>query len=257
MIGRPMLEVAGTLHRRHHDRDGAVGLLAAVQQPQRLGDPPRILVVLNGYRLLVEVRLRVLGGVLAVGHRDGAEVAAGRAGQMHVPLRDHGHLRRRRRKPVRVRERIVSRRRIRLRANASHETGLHLAEPHAGPLVERPVRDDDVGHPGRHRHRGVLNGRARGATAIVDLGEELQLTDTRSACHGDLGVGVHREGGEPVDIGRAQSGVVEGVKHRLGRQPQLAATGVLREVGGPDADDGSLTRQHQAPPIVSVLVAMT
>ena len=34
--------------RRPHDR--TVGLLAAVQQPQRFGDPPRILVILNGDR---------------------------------------------------------------------------------------------------------------------------------------------------------------------------------------------------------------
>ena len=54
-----------------------------------------------------------------------------------------------------------------------------------------------------------------------------------------------------------QSGVVEGVAHRLGRQPQLAAAGVLREVGSADADNGRLARQHQASPIVSVLVAMT
>ncbi len=38
-----------------------------------------------------------------------------------------------------------------------------------------------------------------------------------------------------------QAGVVEGVAHGLGGQPQLAATGVLGEVGGTDADDGGST----------------
>ena len=43
-------------------------------------------------------------------------------------------------------------------------------------------------------------------------------------------------------------------------QPQLTAAGVLREVGGTDADDRRLTRQltrHQAPPMVNVTVAIT
>ena len=163
MIAGRCLRSRARSDRRHHDRDRAVGLLAAVQQPQRLGDPPRILVVLNRYRLLVEVRLRVLGGVLAVGHRDRTEVPAGRTGQVHVALGDHGDLRRRRRKPVRIREGIVRRRRIGLSASVSHEPRLHLTESHAGPLVERPVCHHDIGHPGRDGHRRLLDGRARGA----------------------------------------------------------------------------------------------
>ena len=77
---------------------------------------------------------------------------------------------------------------------------------------------------------------------------------------GDLGVGVHRERDHAVDVGRGQTRVVERVQHRLGREPQLAAAGVLGEVGGADPDDrrlaGQLTR-HQAPSIVSVAVAIT
>jgi len=72
-----MLEILGPLGRRDDQRDRTVGLLAAVQQPQRFGDPPRILVILNGDRLAVEVGLRVLGRMLAVGDRDRAEVATG------------------------------------------------------------------------------------------------------------------------------------------------------------------------------------
>jgi hypothetical protein len=89
---RAVLEVPGPLRRRHHQRDTAVGLLTAVQQPQRLSDPPRILVVLNGDRLLVEVGLRVVGGVLAVGDRNRTEVLTRRPGQLHVAFGDHLHL---------------------------------------------------------------------------------------------------------------------------------------------------------------------
>ena len=73
-----MLQILGSLDRGDHDGYGAVGLLAAVPQPQRLDDPPRILMVLNGYRFFVEARIGVLCGVLAVGHRYRAEVPAGR-----------------------------------------------------------------------------------------------------------------------------------------------------------------------------------
>ena len=59
-----------------------------------------------------------------------------------------------------------------------------------------------------------------------------------------------------VAVARA-AGIVEGVEHRLGRQTQLASTGVLRKVGGPNPDDRSLAGEHQASPIVSVAVAMT
>ena len=73
--------------------------------------------------------------------------------------------------------------------------------------------------------------------------------------HRDLGLGIHRERGQPVDVSRGEPGVIQGVLHRLGSQPQLAATGVLREVRRPDADDRRLARQHHASPVVSVPVA--
>ena len=242
--------------RRDDDRHGAVGLLAAVQQPQRLGDPPRVLVILNGDRLLVEVRLRVVRGVLAVGHRDRTEVAAGRAGQVHVALGDHRDLRGRCRQAVRVRERVVDTGRV----GIFHQPGLHLPEPHARALVESAVRHHAVRHSGGDRHRRLLHGRARRTAAVVDLREELQVPDSGRPRDCDLGVGVHRERDHAVDVRGRQARVVERIQHRLGRQPKLAAAGVLGEVGGADPDDrrlaGQLTR-HQAPPTVSVAVAMT
>ncbi len=214
----------------------AVGLLAAVQQPQRLGDPPRILVLLDGDRLLVEVRLRVVGGVLAVGHRDRAEVPAGRPRQVHVALGDHRDLRGRGRQPVRVRERVVHARRV----GVLHQPHLHLAEPLTRAFVESAVCHNAIRDAGGDRDGRLLDGRAGRAAAVVDLGEELQVADAGGPRDGDLGVGVHRERDHAVDVGRRQTRVVERVEHRLGGQPQLAAAGVLREVGGADADDRGL-----------------
>ena len=94
----------------------------------------------------------------------------------------------------------------------------------------------------------------------MDLGEELQLPDPGGARHGDLGVGVHRERDHAVHVGGGQARVVERVEHGLGGEPQLAATGVLREVGGADTDDRRLAGQtvgHASPPIVKVALAIT
>ena len=239
MIAGRCFEVLGPLGRGDDQRDAAVGLLAAVQQPQRFGDPPRGLVLLDGDRLPVEVRLRVVGGVLAVGDRHRAEVLARRAGQVHVALGDHRHLRRGRRQPVRVRERVVDAGRV----GVLHQPHLHLTEPHPRPLVERAVCHDAVRDAGGDGHGRLLHGRARRPAAVMDLGEELQIPDAGGARDGDLGVGVHRERRHAVHVGGRQARVVERVEHRLGGQPQLAAAGVLREVGGADADDRGLAGQ--------------
>ena len=129
-----------------------------------------------------------------------------------------------------------------------------------GAFVEGAVGDDAVRDAGGDGDRRLLHGRAGRAAAVVDLREELEVTDTGGARDGDLGVGVHRERDHAVDVGGRQARVVERVEHRLGGEPQLAAAGVLREVGGADADDRGLAGQlarHHASPIVSVALAMT
>ena len=57
----------------------------------------------------------------------------------------------------------------------------------------------------------MLDGRARGTAAVVGLGEELQLADTSGPRDGDLLIAVHRERGQPVDVGRREAGIVEAV----------------------------------------------
>ncbi len=53
----------------------------------------------------------------------------------------------------------------------------------------------------------------------------------------DLGVVVHGEGDQAVDVRRREPGVGERRAHRLGGQLQLAAAGVLGELGRTDARD--------------------
>ena len=65
----------------------------------------------------------------------------------------------------------------------------------------------------------------------------MQLGDAELARDRDLGVAVHGEGNQAVHVGRAQAGVVQRGPDRLDGQPQLAAAGVLGELGRADPDD--------------------
>jgi hypothetical protein len=175
---------------------------------------------------------------------------------VHVAAGDHGYLGGRGGQSVRVGVGVVDAGGVR----ALNQPKLHLAEAHAGAFVESPIRHNAIRDAGGHGHGGLLNGGAGRAAAVVDLGEEFQLTDTGGPCHGDLGVGVHGERDHAVDVAGGQAGVIEGVEDRLGGQAQLAAPGVLGEVGGADAGDRRLAGEaagHAAPPIVRVAVATT
>ena len=169
-----------------------------------------------------------------VGHRHPAEVLGGGPGDVQVALGEHGHPGGRGeqalgRVPGEVGVLGVGRRRAALDAGA---------EAVAGPFVEGPVADDDVGHPGGHGHGRLVDGGAGRPAAVVDAAEEGQLAHAEGAGHLDLGVGVGRESDHAVDVGGSQTGVIEGGGHRLGGQAQLAAARVLGEFGGPDTADG-------------------
>ena len=67
-----------------------VGFLAAVEQVQRLGDPARVLMVLERDRTLVEPSSRVVGGMLARHHCNSSEVLTRRTVLVHVAAGEHG-----------------------------------------------------------------------------------------------------------------------------------------------------------------------
>ena len=114
------------------------------------------------------------------------------------------------------------------------------AEAAPAALVERAVADDDVGHARGDGHRRLHDRAARRAAAVVDAGEVAQLADADVAGDLDLGVGVRGERDQPVDVGRLEPGVGDRGGDRLAGQLHLAASGVLGELGGADADDGGL-----------------
>ncbi len=108
-------------------------------------------------------------------------------------------------------------------------------------FVESAIRHDAIRDSGGHRDGRLLDSRARGTTAVVDLGEELEVPDADGAGDGHFGVGVHRERDHAVDVARGQTRILERVQDGLGGQSKLAAAGVLGEVRGADTGDRGLT----------------
>ncbi len=86
--GRGLREVPGALERGDDERLSPVGLLAAVEQVERLDDPARRLVVLERDRLAVEPGRGIVGRVPPIRDGDAAEVLARRAGGVQVALGD-------------------------------------------------------------------------------------------------------------------------------------------------------------------------
>ncbi len=188
--GRLLGQICGALGGGDQQGLAAVGLLAAVEQVQRLDDPARFLMVFEGDGLVVEERLGIGGGVLAVGDGHTTEVLRGRAGLVHVAGREHRH-------PLRRGQQAERRR----PAEADVEglgavvLVLHaLAEAVPGPFVERPVAQHVVGSAGVHGLGGQGDGAAGRAAAVVDHREVGEFGNAEVAGHLDLGVafgGVH------------------------------------------------------------------
>ncbi len=231
---RRLLQVPGPLQGRHDQGLASVALLAAVEQVQRLDDPPAVLVVLQRDRLLVEESLGVVGRVVAVGHRHPAEVLAGGAGLVHVAPAEHGHPLGRceqaeRGVPAEVRGLGVGRDRPVLHAGA---------EAVPGPLVEGPVDDHDIRDALGHRHGRLLDRAAGRTAAVVDAGEELEVADAGQAGDLDLGVGVGGEGDHAVDLGGLDACVLQRGHGGLTGQLHLRTPGGLGELGGTDPGHG-------------------
>ena len=229
-------EVARPLHARHHHGDAAVALLAAVELAQdRFDDPPRLLVVLERDRLLVVERVGVGGGVLAGHDRVAAEVLVGDAVLVHVAL-----------VPERVdlRRGVEAEREVPVPTRRRHPRLVVLDErlPEAPPraLVERAVDHHRIGRARCDCGRGVLHRGARPTPAAPCARGEAQLRDADAADDRQLVVDVDGEGHRAVDVGGGEAGVGDGRRHRLAGELQLAAAGVLGELGLADADDGGV-----------------
>ena len=120
------------------------------------------------------------------------------------------------------------------------------------PFIEGSVAHDVVRHSTADRQRGLLNGGARRSAAVVDPAEERQITDPECSGDVDIRVRLRRIGHHAADLVWGDAGVSDRRLHRLGGEPELRATGGLRELGGADPDDGHLTGKcvcgHQTSP---------
>ena len=227
------------LGRGHDERDAAVALLAAVEEPQHwLDDPAGLLMVGQGDGALVEPRGGVGRRVLAIDHRDAAKVLVGGTVLVHVATRVQCH-------PTRWREMPIGSVHVEKRGQ---RRGRHArtTEAHARAFVEGAVAHDDVGGAGGDGHRRLHDDGARCAPAVRDARERRKGRNTEVPAHLDLLAGIHREGHESVDVARPQAGVVERGLGGLAGELELAATRLLGELGLADADDGSVVPERSA-----------
>ena len=231
-------EIARALGRRHDAARGAVALLAAVVEPERLDDPLRGQVLLHRERALVEERARVGDGEVADRDRDVAELLGGGAELVRIAAVEHRHPRGRREQPGRHVPAVVDRVARDQIARDAH------AEAVARAPVERAVADDVVRGARGHRHRGLVQRGGRGAAAVVRLADEAQLADPERARELDLVGAVHRERGHAVDLLRIDAAVLDRGAQRLAAELELRALRVLRVLGLADPGDRGLVAQR-------------
>ena len=238
-VDGPMAQVARPLGRHEHERAGAVGLEAAVEEAERLDDARRCGMVGEGHRAIVHHGGGVQIRVPPERHGHVAQLLGGRAVAIHVAADEEGHADRGVEEPERKRE---AERRV-LRAHA-HDIARQCA-PEAAELPhrDRSVDDDAVGGAGGDRHGGVPDRRAGPSPA----------DDPRHAGvahHPDPEVGgdeaelvpVVGERREAVDVGDGEAGVVHRAEDRLEGELVLRAArelSPLRVLGLGDADDRS------------------
>ena len=190
-------EVSRPLDRRDDQRLAAVGFLAAIEQPQRFGDPARILMIFQRDRATVEMRRGIGRGMFAARHRDMTEGFGRCAKLMQVSLCEQRH-------PAWRRAQSVGRSPAVARAFGGRRLSVAeypRAEANARALIERAIADHHVGGPGDHCHRRLMDRRTRRAAAIMDPREKGQLLDPERIGDHDFGVGFHRKGRKPIDIG--------------------------------------------------------
>ena len=229
-----LAQVARPLGGHEDHRGGAVVLLAAVVEVERLDDPARGVVGLFAERPSVHHRSRVVLCVLVAGEGDGAQRFLLHAVLVHEAPHAHRVLLRGREHAVGLRERVRT-----LGAGAASR----LAEAAVLPLRERAVDDDDISEAGVDRRRAVGDGARSAAPAAAPdevaepvLRQPQRGGDTvRQAAFGGVG-------GEAVDLGDLDAGVGGGADDRIEAHLELGVLGAaLPVVGGlGDACDGDL-----------------
>ena len=244
MAGVP-LTPAPDVHRRpaqacrpvragEHHRDAAVGDQAAVQQVQRLDDPPRGLVLADGERV-AELGPRIAGRPPALRDGDRAELLARRAVAGHVPARRQGVLGR---DGAVAESRRQAGQPLPLRPGGCRPAAGLQAERRAGrcPRLQRRVGEHAGHRAGRAAddgERGELDRRPRGGAVGVDHAEQAQVPQPQYLGQADIedAAGDPRADQQPVQVAQLQAGIGGREPHRLGGQPPGGAAVDLAELG--------------------------
>ena len=181
------------------DRRAAVALEAAVEQPERVGDHPRIAMVLERDRLLHH-RVVVEQRMLAAGHRHLAELLDGGAVQLHVAARHRRVELRRRDGADRVLELGDE---VELRHRVDARAGL------VGRCRDVAAEGDQhmVAGARRHRRGGALQRHHRARAAVRNQRREAQVGDAEVVDEVVGGAADDADRDHAVDLLRRQPGV--------------------------------------------------
>ena len=205
----------------------AVGDQAAVQQVQRLDDPPRGLVLADGERV-AELGPGIAGRPRALRDGDRAELLARGAVAGHVPARRQGVLGR---DGAVAESRRQAGQPLPLRPGGCRPVAGLQAERRAGP---RPGLQRRVGEHAGHRagraaddgERGELDRRPRGGAVGVDHTEQAQVPQPQYLGQADIedAAGDPRADQQPVQVARLQARIGGREPHRR-RRPAAAGCG--------------------------------
>src|SRR5213593_4593955 len=231
-MDRPVLQVARAFDRRDDDARRVVRLDAAVEEMERLDDPARVEDVLHRHALLQE-RLRVLRGVLAVRDAHVGDLRGGRAVLVHVAHEGRREVLAGAPHPVgRLRE-------------VQPADGLGGARPGAADAelrvaVHRTVDRDGIAHARFNRPHREADQRLGGRAAPHHVHVEVE-PDAEDGGHA---VGERRVAAlvveHPVDVGRFEPGVEDRLADRLHGHGPRRAPGAARVLRLSDADDAVL-----------------
>ena len=235
---RYVRQVAGALGRREHDGSGAVGLEAAVELAEGLGDERRGEIVVEGHfapphqRFLIQLRMPSArqSNICGIGRLHVEEP--------HVPAEVEGV-------PLRGRAHAVRRIPVTAHLGEGSLTGLSLRPP-ATITTERRIAfpaegyEHVAGDPAMQRHRCGLQRCHRARTAHVYRNRVAHVRYRK--IRGDLLDGEHVvRDDDAVDVRRPKPGVGDGcgggVENHLGRRPSRAAD----VLGFGDPDDRRAT----------------
>ena len=232
-----LFHVPGPLGRCQNHSGGAVSLLAAVEQMERLGDPAGGVVRLHRQRPAVHDGAGVCLCVLVGCQRYCAKLVLGRSIIVHVALGLH--------RSQRLPGGHASE--GRLVGGEVHHSGLAgrkgLPETSELTLGQSSVGDYVLGVPCDEGSRCVAYGsRTAAAAAAPEHGVEAHLGRPQSGGYADWVVAVVRVRGEAVYLSRIESGVLCGGHDGLKTQVELAvgALAPLVIVAFADANDGNL-----------------